>query len=140
MKPENLSYQNGQKIEYTDIKRGDKAPFDGKVLSHAAIARLLSEFDAKVKELNIKIQYLEKVNSESNSLDVKVCGIQVSTEKEKIKICEDARVSEKAIYMSAIDRINKQCERKWYESPYLNFAAGAVVFGAISAGVSYVVK
>lgn len=111
-------------VKRVELKKGDKAPFDGQLLSHAAVAKLITDQAAKIAELSAQIKYLQDKHKTELETEQKSCVVKVETEKSKIKVCEDTRKAEGAVYTSAVDRVGKQCERKWYESPYIHLVLG----------------
>lgn len=106
------------------LTKGEKAPFTGQLLSDAAVAKLLSDMQAKVRTLeaeNAHLKATQKVKLESKD---QACKAKLEAEASKKKICEDTRKAEKVVYTQAIERVGKQAERRWYESPYLHLVLG----------------
>lgn len=113
------------------------ALFDGQLLSHAYVATLLASQKAEVEKLKLEINFLKKKNTADAKTAGDVCQTKLDAEKKLVKLCEDTSSAKQFVYETAITRTSKECSRKWYESPYFNFALGAVVFGTVSGGVSY---
>jgi hypothetical protein len=111
-------------VKRVELKKGDKAPFDGQLLSNAAVAKLLSDQAAKIKELEAKLTYLQDKSKTDLEAEQKSCAVKVDAEKAKTKLCDDTRKAEAKVYTSAVDRVGQQCERKWYESPYIHLVLG----------------
>jgi hypothetical protein len=119
------------------LKKGQVAPFDGQLLSNAAAAKLITDHKAQIDKLNLQISYLQKANSDMVDTQKKVCDTEKESGLLKLKSCEDTCESQKVVYQKALDRASMQCEKKWYENPYFNFALGAIVFGSTAAGLGY---
>lgn len=115
-------------------------PSNGQFLSDAAVAKLLSEHNAALKDLQLKLDLAEKTAAIAKESAEKICDANIKSESTKRQLCEDTREAEKKVYTKAVDRTSEQCRRTWYESPYFNFVLGAVVFGSVAAGVSYAAK
>jgi len=129
-----LAQESPTRIE---LKKGDKAPFDGQLLSHVAVAKLISDHNAEIKMLKARIEYLEKVQATNIDTQKKLCDAKLDAEASKKRACEESLSAQKSVYSGAVERVSKTCERKWYESPYLHFTLGSVVFGALSGVISY---
>lgn len=124
-------------LERKSLKKGQIAPFDGQLLSHAYVATLLSSHKADLEKLKLEIEFLKKKNTADVKTAGDVCQTKLDAEKKLVKLCESTSSAKQFVYEAAVTRTSKECERKWYESPYFNFALGAVVFGTVSGGVSY---
>lgn len=111
-------------MKRVQLKKGEKAPFDGQLLSDAAVAKLLSDYKAKVLALEAEIKFLKGIQKTKLDTATETCKVRVDAEATKKKICEDTRTAEKMVYSQAIDRIGKQSEQRWYESPYLHLILG----------------
>jgi hypothetical protein len=79
---------------------------------------------AKVKTLEAEVKHLKATQETKLDAAKESCKAKVEAEASKKKICEDTRVAEKLVYTKAVDRIGKQAERSWYESPYLHLVLG----------------
>jgi hypothetical protein len=119
------------------LDAGQKAPFAGVLLSNAAEAKLITDRKAEVNRLKLRIQLLEDRQKELVDNERTLCTVKLETASKKLKLIEDTCKTKEKILHGAVDRTAKSCDRSWYESPYFNFAMGAIVFGGVSAGVTY---
>lgn len=121
------------------LQKGDifKVTENGFYLSDTYLANLLANHTEMV----------EKLEAEKKAI-VAECTINLDAEKErsiiklqtmtiKLSSCDTAVETQKSIFTKAIDRLGDQSKPKWYESPYFNFVLGAVVFGSVTAAVTY---
>ena len=122
------------------LKKGDRAPFNGQLLSDSQFAKVIADHKAIVAKLEAKIAHLEKTYETSIHAEQASCIVKINAIEHKLKICKDTAKVTNQIYTKAIDRTADSCSRKWYESPYLHFALGAVTFGGISYGISQATK
>ena len=114
---------------FMNIKKGDKALFDGRLLNNAAIAKFIVEDKTKVEQCNIQIEYeVGKANAKSKyQYDL------LTTKCE----ADDQRLQD----MIAIRDDELKFLRKSYEPPKHHWwLAGGFVVGATSAiGIMYAV-
>lgn len=84
---------------------------------------------------------LEKVKAEA-ALALKQCTadlqlkddtLKVKTEacESKLMSCDTAKQVQKATYEEAIKRTSNECQRSWWEKPYLHFGLGLATCGAV---------
>ena len=114
---------------FMNIKKGEKALFDGRLLNDAAIAKFVVENKAKVEQCNIQIEYeVDKANAKSKyQYDL------LTTKCE----ADDQRLQD----MITIRDDEIKFLRKSYEPPKHHWwLAGGFVVGATSAiGIMYAV-
>ena len=114
---------------FTTIKEGESAPFDGRLLNNAAIAKFIIEDRTKIEQCNVQIEYeVSKANSKSKY------GYDLLTAK-----CEadDQRVQD--MIMVRDDEISFL--RKAFDPPKTHWwLAGGFLLGSASAvGIMYAV-
>lgn len=127
-------------IKRIELRAGQKAPFTGQLLTHAAAAKLITDAKARESELKAAIKRLEKRQKELVSHERAVCRAKLDAASKKLKLVEDTcKVKEKILH-GAVDRTAKSCERKWYESSYLNAFLGCAACGGLCAGVAAGIK
>jgi hypothetical protein len=101
-------------------------------LSDEAVAKLLSDHKAEVANLRAEIEFLKQKAQAERATATLQNKAMLEAESTKIKLCEDTRVAEKLVYTKAIDRIGKQSEHTWWQSPYLHLVLG-IILGAGSS-------
>lgn len=113
------------------MEKGQRAPFSGQLLSDAATAQLLSEMRLQIKDLELKIRYLSDIHKLKIAGIEDSCTVKVATENEKLKSCLISYTKSKAVHDKALQRLNKELEKKnktkWYQSPYFYFSVVAAV-------------
>ena len=125
-----LSVAHGEEPIFTTLKEGEAAPFDGRLLNNAAIARLIVDKQFKDNECQLSVDY-----------DV---GLMKATEQYKYDIlyakCEagDQRLND----LLEIRQEELEFLRKQYDPPKTAWwvAAGFAMGAATSIGIMYVVK
>jgi len=105
--------KNNDRVE---IKKGEKAPFDGILISKDALALILVQNNKDIKSLKIQIEDLEQKSKFEKELCEARCEIKLDSEQRKTGNCEVARAKENQICEKALDRANKT---PWYKSPTL---------------------
>ena len=114
---------------FKTLKKGEAAPFDGRLLNNAAIAKFIVEDRTKIEQCNIQVEYeVGKANTKSKYKH------DLLTAK-----CEadDQRLQD----MIAIRDDEIKFLRKSYEPPKNHWwlAAGFVVGASASVGIMYAV-
>jgi hypothetical protein len=110
---------------------GDKAPWNGTLLSDTALAKLLTDASEKEKLLKLDITRLEKELSLEKYTAEIVCAARVGNEKLKYAACsKDAD--------TVRNLLEKSVNPPWYSSTYFNFIMGSVVAGSICAATARV--
>ena len=114
---------------FTNLKKGESAPFDGRLLNDAAISKFIVENRTKVEQCNIQIDYeVKKANADSKyRFDLLSATCEA----------DDQRLQD----MIAIRDEEIEFLRKSYEPPKTQWwLAGGFVIGAASAiGIMYAV-
>jgi len=123
------STAHGDEPVFTNLKKGEIAPFDGRLLNDAAISKFIIENRTKIEECNIQVDYeVGKANAKSKyKFDL------LSTKCE----ADDQRLQD----MIAIRDEEIEFLRKAYEPPKTQWwLAGGFIIGASSAiGIMYAV-
>jgi hypothetical protein len=123
--------QQPSEVPFVHVKKGQKVPFDGRLFTYEAVAKLLANHKQELKKALLEVEYAKQKYEIIASSNRAVCDAKLEAAAKKVKICEDARTAEKEIYMKAVERNAKQCDTKWYNSPHLWTAVGAGVCGMV---------
>ena len=114
---------------FKTLKKGEAAPFDGRLLNNAAIAKFIVEDRTKIEQCNIQVEYeVGKANTKSKyKLDLLTAKCEA----------DDQRLQD----MIAIRDDEIKFLRKSYEPPKNHWwlAAGFVVGASASVGIMYAV-
>lgn len=116
-------------VKRARLQKGDAAPFAGTLLSDAAVAKLISDADAKLKQAQLEAERLRRdLELERRSAAV-VWQAKLDTEKLKYTACsKDADRTR--------ELLDKASNPPWYKSPYLHFLLGSVVSGGVCAAAT----
>lgn len=111
-------------VDRVIIKKGQVAPFNGQLLSDAAVASLLSGYNEKIRLLNLEIENSKKQNKVSEEYIQKMCDVKINSEKDKCSAAEVSCNTKLEIYKSTLLNGVEQCKNPWYMNPYLGFSLG----------------
>ena len=120
---------NAEEPTFTPLKKGQPAPFDGRLFNDAAVSQFIVQDKLKVEQCNIQIEYeIGKANAASNykfNLLSAKCEADDQRLQDMIQIRDD----------------EVEFLRKAYEPPKHHWwLSGGVVIGAASAiGIMYAV-
>lgn len=126
-------------IKHTRLKAGDPAPFDGQLLSDAAIAKLLSDTREKTRLAEVEVTHLVSTHKIKVRALMDSCRANIAAETSKVKSCLSSYEEAKKLHDKAITRLNKDLARKnkvaWYKSPYFHLTITAALIAAGSVAV-----
>ena len=116
-------------VDYTNLKKGEVAQFDGKLFTNEAVAKILSNHEAEKEKIKIEADY--QLQKTVNDLNL------------KYSILETKRNSEIKMYQTMIQVRDEQIKntgrkdvlRKW--ATYGGFVLGAASSIAIFYSVSH---
>lgn len=127
------------KSDRITLKQGQsfKAPKAGQFLSSQALAKLLTDHNAKVSTLELRIENLQKkhalelkADTDRKEIDLESCMVQVQALTENCEL-------QKSILNESINRNSQLAERKWYESGWFPFVGGvALCATGVAVGAS----
>jgi len=127
------------KDDRVSLKKGEKftAPKEGQFLSKEALAKLLSDYKAKIATLEAQLENEKKVCTEKLSSYNKSFEIERTAHKKALENCSQTCELQKSILEKSVSRNAKLAERRWYESPWLPFVGGVLVCGgSVAAGAA----
>lgn len=107
----------------TDLRKGDKAPYDGVLLSHRFAAEIKENCSPEATDKKCQIKIDEKEG---------FCKSSCKNETDNLLAQYDALHAKHKIVISEKDKHIKLLEGKlplWYENPKLWFAVGVVIGG-----------
>ena len=121
---------HGEEPTFTTIKKGDPAPFDGRVFNDAAVAKLIVDKQFEGKTCQMRVDY--------------EIGLAVAKEQHRYDIFE-ARCEADDMRLNDLLEIRQEevsFLRKQYEPPKTAWwiAGGFIAGAATSIGIMYVVK
>lgn len=131
-------------IQRVRLTKGEKAPFDGQLLSNAAAAKILSDLKAQTRLSEEKRRSLVEIYEAKMKFLKKSCQASANIQSSQLEVCLDTHEKSKKLHDKAIKRLNKALAKKnkkpWYKSPYLHLTliTVAVAAGGIAILVSQV--
>jgi len=120
----------GEDPQFTTLKKGDTAPFDGRLFNNAAVSKLIVEDRMKIEQCNIQIEYeIGKANAASK-YEYDVLYAKSEAADQRLNDVLDIRDEEIKFL------------RKSYEPPkHQWWLAGGFIIGASSAiGIMYAIS
>ncbi len=69
--------------ELTNLKKGQRAPYDGKLFNSEAVAEIISQKEAAAMECDLNIEYKESILKTEHQLEMKYLKTELEFEKEK---------------------------------------------------------
>lgn len=112
----------------TELKQGQKAPFDGVLVSKEALAYLLSQMNMIVRQGKLALEACEQQCNDKLEIVAQRCEIRIESAQMVSKACETAREQDKRIYETAL---KKSESTPWWKSPMLSAVLGAAAAGTI---------
>ena len=124
-----LSFASG---EVVTLKKGEKAPFDGTLLSPDAAATIIVESDSSIQKC--------KIESEKNlALQQAKLNLEIKNKEASFAACTLKQVEMEKIYEKQIEFLEKQAVKpEWHPTVY--FVAGVVTSAAMIYGSSVILK
>lgn len=119
----------GEEPTFTTLKKGEPAPFDGRLLNNAAISQFIIQDKTKVEQCNIQIEYEVAKEKAAMKYDYDLLSVKCEADDQRLQ----------DLMMIQEDEI--KFLRKSYEPPKNHWwLAGGVVIGAASSiGIMYAV-
>lgn len=130
-----LSQSRPVPIQRAKVKKGDRAPFAGHLLTPAALAKIITDYEKQIADLKLELareQRERKVESDSAKV---TCKAQVEGKQAQLEAFKGGADRERAIWKQALE--DRSRPDPWYRSPYLHFIIGSVVAGGICVGAGY---
>jgi hypothetical protein len=111
------------------VEAGKRAPFSGVLLTDAALARIITDYEQQIKTLTLDLEKARREAKAQETLSKVVCAAKVEGEQAKQAACTRDLTRQKSLYEKAL----KQCSKDppWYKSPFLSFMIGNVVAGGV---------
>jgi len=127
------------KDDRISLKQGQKftAPKEGQFVSKEAMAKILSDYKAKIATLEAKLENEKQVCKEKLKASDRSFDIERNAHEKALENCSQTCELQKSILEKSVSRNAKLAERRWYESPWLPFVGGVLVCGgSVAAGAS----
>ncbi len=116
------------------LKKGDKAPFAGVLLTDGLLAKIKTDHEKAIKLLKLEIEKLKRESKAEKDTHETVCKAKVQAERSKTDACTRDRERQRSIYEKLL--ASKKCPNPiWH---YISFVGGAVVAGGICIGADRV--
>lgn len=119
-------------IKRQRLAKGQQAPFAGNLLSDAALAKLITDAETKLKRSELLRERSERERRLGAATAEAVCNARLVEWKAKEEACREHTAKTNSVLRDAV----KRCETPWYRSPVFSFIAGQVIAGGICVGAS----
>jgi len=111
------------------LVKGSAAPFSGTLLSDAALAKIITDAEARVKAAALEADRLKKELDIAERKADAVCLARLDGERLRYAACsKDADRTR--------ELLDKASNPPWYKNPYLHFIMGSVVSGGVCAAAT----
>jgi hypothetical protein len=131
-----VSPLQAQKIEKKRLKAKEKAPFAGILLSDAALAKIVTDYEAKIKIAKAETEKVKRDAEAKARAEKVVCDANIESEKVKTEAVRGEMKTRTSIYEKTLKKCDT--ETPWYKSPWMGFVVGQVVAGGICIGAQRV--
>lgn len=116
------------------IKKGDKTPFAGVLMTNAFLARLVTEYEKRIETLQIQLEAKDEINKNRERSDEKITKALVDVQRAKTDALNRDLMRQKEMYERALNKVS--VTQPWYKSTPFNLITGAVISGAICIGIN----
>jgi hypothetical protein len=116
------------KIQRVSLEQEAKAPFRGILLSRAAIAKIISDYEAKISQLSLKLEREKKFRVIDKKYAEKKLELRKKACDARITILTNGMKGLSSTYDSELQRYRNP---PWYKSSQFHFTMGVVVGGGV---------
>lgn len=109
-------------------------PFDGILLTPAALAKTLSELDGQVAKLRLELETVKREATAKETAAKKKAEVDLNLERERRAALEGDLLRRSALYEKSLERLSSS--EPWYKSGYLTMGLGIILGGGICAGTA----
>lgn len=113
------------------VEKGAKAPFSGVLLTDAALAKIIADYEAKIGRLKLDLEKAQREADARAKVAAAVCMAKTSGLTAELNVLDKGCAREREVLRKALDSARK---RHWYQSPYVHFLLGTAISGAVCAG------
>ena len=117
----------------TNLKKGEKAPFSGILLSDTAAAKLFADIKFSKEECKLKLDEELQVTKIRNDAQVQALELQLKVEKKR----SESLLSVKDDRIAFLEK--NYMPPAWYESQELWFAIGVIAGVGLTAAAGYAI-
>lgn len=122
---------NIRSIRKTNLTTGQKAPFSGVLLTRAALAKIISGYEERLKIAQVKLQKEKQARAAEVKHLKRTHRIQITSLKTQIKVISTGNNTVLKLYSKELDKCRQG--PPWYTSPHFNFVLGTVFGGGVCA-------
>ena len=116
------------------MTRGQPAPFAGVLLTTAALAKVVTELEARAERARVDLEAERATAKVRERAAEAVAEARLEAERAKRAAVEADLARQKSTYEGALSKANASAS--WYQSPYLHFLLGNVVAGGLCAAAN----
>lgn len=101
------------------LAKGDRAPFEGILISQQDLAALIGQLEREKSQLAAKLEQQQRVSKLEADAAEQRCEARMDSAEAYLNACQTARNQERAVYNDAIHKNDP-----WWRSPALMMAFG----------------
>lgn len=118
------------KINKLRIKKEAKAPFAGLLLTDAAMAKIISDHEKKLKDQKLEIIKLKTQHDVELKACNKLCEVKIKSDRLKYIACKDDMIRQEKIITASLNQ-----KVPWYKSSTFSIILGSIIAGGGCAGI-----
>jgi len=116
------------------VATGEPAPFAGILLTPAALAKLITELEARAARLSVELEAVRREAAARTSAAARAADAALTAERGRRAAVEGDLLRRSALYEKALDRLS--ASDPWNKSGYLTMGLGLLIGGGICAGAA----
>lgn len=128
--PSSVSAQSQPDIRRARITKSTPAPFDGVLLTDAALAKLITDAEARLAAAQLETEKLRRDLELERRTSEAVWQARLDAEKMKLAAC--SKSADRTLEL--LDKATSPAP--WYRSPYLHFILGSAISGGVCAAAT----
>lgn len=121
-------------IKKVRLTKSQKAPFSGFLLSNAALAKIITGYESKIREQRLLLKRNQQEAVAKLEFAGKVCKARVAAKENLIKLSKVSCQRTIAFYEKAVKGLNQPSP--WHQNPALYLFLGLLAGGSICVGAS----
>lgn len=112
------------------IEKDKKTPFAGILLTDAAMAKIITDYEKKLKLQKLEVKKLKTQSGVKLKSCNKICEIRMKSERSKNIACKEDMLRQEKIITSYLSK-----KEPWYKSGIFSIVTGGIIAGGACAGI-----
>ena len=122
-----------KEIDKARLERDQKAPFEGILLTDGAMAKIITDYEAKIKDLQLELEKSKRELAAQATFSEEVSKVKQEACEARKKAVEDDRERQRQLYENALTKCN--ADQLWYKTSSFGFVMGQIVMGGACIGL-----